>query len=128
MACGVPSGAIKQQGGMCALGNMAGYFFEMQLHGLGVSLRQGKSRACAASRANGTKQIGVGIALICGLARSRSSPGPLSHDAVLLADTRLILEPDLNSRCNGNALQMGLQRVSEVFLKAAIVSASCPGC
>ena len=97
MACGVPSRAVEQQGGMCACCNMAGDFFEMQLHGFGVSMRQSKCRTCAAGRTNGPKQIGVGIALIRWLARSRSTLGPLPHDAVLLADTRLILEPDLNS-------------------------------
>ena len=96
MACCVPSGAIKQQGGVRAGGDMAGDFFKMQLHGLGVSMRQGECCTCAACRANGTKEISVGIALVGGLAWPRSTPGPLPYNAILLANACFILEPDFN--------------------------------
>ena len=105
----------------------ARYFFEMQLHGLRVSMRQGECCTGAACRANGTKEIGVGIALVGGLAWPCSTPGPLPHDAILLANAGLILEPDLNSRRGRNVVQVELQRGGKVFLKAAIVSASWPG-
>ena len=92
----MPSGAVEQQHGVGALGDMAGDFIEMELHGLGVGEGQRKRGPDAAGGTNGAEQIGALIALICGLAGPRSSPGPLPHEAVLLADAGLILEPDLD--------------------------------
>ena len=123
MARRVPPGAVEQQGGVCTYRDMAGYFFEMQLHGFGVGLWQGEPGTSAACGANSPKEIGICIALVSGLARPCSPPCPLPHDAILLADTGFILEPDLNRRSR-NAVQMELQRVGKVFLKAAIVSTS----
>ena len=123
----MPSSAIQKQDAMSALGDMAGDFFKMQLHRFSIGMRQRKGSTCAACRANRTEEIGIGIALISRLARPCSTPGPLSHNAILLANAGFVLEPDFNRCRGGNAIQMGLQRVSEVFLNAAIVSASCPG-
>ena len=58
---------------------------------------------------------------IGGLARPRSAPRPLPHEAVLLADPRLVLEPDLDRLSPGDAGQVGSQGGGEVFLNASIV-------
>ena len=73
-------------------------------------------------------QIGVLVALINRL--SRPGPGfrPLSNDAVLLADTSLVLEPDFDRRRLGHASQMRVQRILEVFLNASTISPFCLGC
>ncbi len=63
----------------------------MELHGLGVGEGQRKRGPDAAGGTDGAEQIGAVVALIGGLARPRSSPGPLPHEAVLLADAGLIL-------------------------------------
>jgi len=44
----MPSGAVHEQNGLRALGDMAGYLVETKLHGFGVSLRRGERRACSA--------------------------------------------------------------------------------
>ena len=53
---------------MGAPGDMAGDFIEMKLHGLGVGVWHGESRTGSACRADGTKEIGILIALIGRLA------------------------------------------------------------
>ena len=54
--------------------------------------------------------------------------GPLTHQAILLTDPGLILEPDLDRPVARQASQMRLQGFGEVFLNAAITSGFWPGC
>ncbi len=107
--------------------HMAADLVEMKLHGVGVGQRQSECCACSPRRTDGAEEIGAFIALVSRLTRPRSAPGPLSDEAVLLADARLVLEPDFDRRVGRQTRQMGAQRAWEVFLKASMVSAFCPG-
>jgi len=124
---GVPSGAVEQQDGVGSLGDVAGDFLEMELHGLGVGEGQRKRSPDAARGTNGAEQIGALVALIGGLARPRSSLGPLTHEAVLLADAGFVLEPDLDRRRRRQTIEMSAQRAREVFLKASTIRSSWAG-
>ena len=66
--------------------------------------------------------------LVGRLARPRSATRPLPHDAVLLADAGLILEPQLHLGARRQVAKMRLQRARPVFLKASTTRASCAGC
>ena len=112
---------------MGALGDGAGDLVEVKLHRLRVGEGQRQRGSLAASRTDRAEQVGALVALVGGLARPRSAPGPLPHEAVLLADPRLVLEPDLDGLARREAAQMGFQRGREVFLNASIVLASCAG-
>jgi hypothetical protein len=70
----------------------------MQLHHGGVGIRQRQRGADAPRRADRAEQVGVVVALIGGLPWPRSAPGPLSDEAVFLADPSLILKPDFDRR------------------------------
>src|ERR1700734_1088860 len=96
-------------------------FVEVELHHVGVGIGQGKGRPDAAGGADRAEQIGVVIALVSGLAGSRSASGPLPNLAVLLADAGLVLKPDFHRRRLGQAFKMSLQRAREVFLKASTI-------
>jgi len=98
-----------------ALCDVARDFVEMELHGLGVGWGQGERRADAAGWANRSEQIGVFVALICGLARPGSALGPLPDLAILLANVGLVLKPDFDRRCLWHAVEMGAQRAREVY-------------
>jgi hypothetical protein len=124
----VPSGAIQQQHGMGTLGDVQGYLVDVQLHHVGVGVRQREGRADASGWADSAKEIGVLIALVGRLGGSCAAPRPLPDEAVLLTDPRLILEPDLDRLAPGYAREVGRERAREVFLKAAMVSPSCLGC
>ena len=123
----MPSGPIENQNGVGARGDMAGDLIEMKLHGFGIGIRQRQRGTNSASRTDGAKEIGVLIALVGWLAGPRPASGPLSDNAILLTDTGFILEPDFQRCCLRQADEMSTQRAREVFLNAAMVSASCPG-
>jgi hypothetical protein len=76
---------------MGALGDVARDFVEVELHHLGVGMRQCEGRPDAAGRADRAEQIGVVVALVGGLPGSRSPLGPLPNLSVLLADAGLVL-------------------------------------
>src|SRR3954464_8043994 len=100
---------------------------EVELHGLrvGEGQRQGGTRA--AGRADGPEQVRAFVALVGRLSRPCSAPRPLPHEAVLLADAGLVLEPDLDGLARREAAQMGSQRGRKVFLNASIVRGSWAG-
>ena len=128
IAGGVPTGPVEEQHGVASPGDGAGYLLEVKLHGVSVGEGQRQARADAAHRADGAKQIRALVTLIGGLRRPCSAPRPLANAAVLLADARLVLEPDLDGSVADYAAEMRRENAGEVFLKAAMVSPSCFGC
>ena len=122
----VPSGAIAEQDRVGPLGDMAAHLVEMELHGFGVGEGQDQRRAGAARRADRAEQVGAFVTLVGRLARPGSAPRPLPHQAVLLADARFVLEPDLD-RLLRHLGEVGSQNGREVFLNASIVRGSCAG-
>jgi hypothetical protein len=96
----------------------------VKLHHVGVGIGQREGRSDPAGWADRAEQIGVVIALIGGLARPRSAPGPLSDLAVLLADAGLVLKPDFDRRRLRQSFEMSLQRAREVFLNASTILSS----
>ena len=123
----MPPGAVEQQDGVSAARDAMGDFVDVHLHRLGVGVGQRQGRADAARWADGAKEIGVFITLVGGLTRSRSAPCPLANLAVLLADARFVLEPNLDRFALWNVGEMRVQRSREVFLNAAMVSGFWPG-
>jgi hypothetical protein len=82
----------------------------MELHRLAVGMGQCERRSDAAGWANCSEQIGVFVALICGLARPRPASRPLPDLTVLLADAGFVLEPDLDRRLVWKVVEVGAQR------------------
>ena len=99
----------------------------MKLHHVGVGVGQREGGADAPRWADRAEQIGVVIALVGGLPRSRPAPGPLPNLAVLLADASFVLKPDFDWRRFRQPLEMSLQRAGEVFLNASTIRSSCAG-
>jgi hypothetical protein len=106
--------SIEQHHGVGALGDVARDFVEVELHRLGAGMGQGERRADPAGGTDGAEQIGVVIALIRGLARPRSAPGPLSDLAVLLAAS-FVLKPNFDRRRFRQAFEMSAQRARGVY-------------
>ena len=109
---------------MGTLGDVAGDFVEVELHHVSVGVGQHEGRPDAAGRADRAEQIGVVVALVGGLSGPRSTPGPLADEAVLLANSGFILEPDFDRRRLGDAFEMSPQRAREVFLNASTIRSS----
>ena len=100
---------------MSPLGDMQGDLVDMELHRLAVGEGQGQASADATRRADRTEQISALVSLISRLARPRAAPSPLANQTVLLADTRLVLEPDLDGLSTSYRTDMRLERAREVF-------------
>jgi len=124
----MPARAIHDDNAMGSGGDGCADLLEMLLHGLGVGVGHHQGRALIASWADRTEDIGVLVALIGGLAWTRTFCSPLVDLAVLLANPCFILEPDFNGLVGGDVFQAFCQRFREVFLKASIVSRFCLGC
>lgn len=95
---------------------------EVDGHGVGVAPRHDEPRAFARLRADGAEDVGGFRALVMGCRRPRAAPRPAAGDPVLLADARLVGEPELYRRAGRERLADRRQPVGEVFLKAAICS------
>lgn len=107
--------------------NVAGDLIEMKLHGFGVGVWQDQCCTGSACRTDGAEEIGILVTLVGWLAGPRPASGPLADEAILLADPGFILEPNLDRCCLWQVGKMDTQRSRDVFLNAAMVSASCPG-
>ena len=85
---------------------------------------KGIASAAPTPRAGQMAPKGAFVALVGGLTRPRSAPGPQAHQPVLLADACLILEPDLDWRRLRQAVEVSAQRAREVFLYASTIRSS----
>ena len=91
----MPSGLTDQEHGVCARRDGLGDLAEMQVYHLGIPGGQDQGRAVALFRADGTEDIGRGGALITESAGAGAALRLPAGDLVLLANARLILEPNL---------------------------------
>ena len=119
----MPAGLIEQQHRVCPRGDFGGDLGEVEAHRLGVARWQDETGALALLRADGPEDVGRGGALVMRRTGARSAPGPAAGDLVLLADARLVGEPDLylgqgNTLVSRNLVEPG----GEFFLKASISS------
>jgi hypothetical protein len=123
---GVPACLVNQEHGVRAGCHRLRDLGEMQVHRLGIAGGQDQGRALALLRADGTEDVGRSGALITGSARAGAALGPAPRDFVLLADPRLILEPNLYCLDSDRLVARDLfQARGEAFLKSSIAPAAC---
>ena len=91
----MPAGLIDEQRSGSARCDLGGDFGQVQVHRLGVASRHDERSAFALLGADGAEDISGGGSLVIGSAGARASFGPAPRDLVLLADPRLVGEPDL---------------------------------
>jgi len=108
---------------MGARRDLGGDFGQVQVR---IAARHNEGRALAVSGADRAEDIGRCGSLIFRGAGARSALGPTAGDLVLLADPRLVGEPDLY--CAGiDALFSPdlFQARGEAFLKSSIAPSAC---
>ena len=111
---------------MCAGRNGLGDLHEMQVHRLGIAGGQDQSCALALFRADGTEDVGRGGSLITRRTGTRAALRPAAGDLVLLADPRLVGEPDLYGlRIDAVFAPDLFQARGETFLKSSIAPSAC---
>ncbi len=120
----MPAGLIEDDDGVGARFDGPRDLLQVEGRALGVAAGQDQARALALLGADGAKDIGRAGALIVRCAWPGAALGPSSGDLVLLPDAGLVLEPELYVFALGllgcDLCQLG----GEVFLKAAMASAS----
>ena len=117
----MPAGLVDKKGGVRAWRNLRCDFGQMQVHGFGVTPGQDEGCALAVLGADCAEYISRGGSLISGSARTRSELGPTAGDLVLLADARLVGEPDLYGVGSDAPLAADLfQALGKTFLKSSI--------
>ena len=101
--------------------NLGGDLGERQIHRLGVATRHDERRAFALLGADRAKDIGRSGSLIARGAGARAALGPSPRDLVLLADARLVGEPDFYGAGLDALLAPDLiQARGKAFLKSSI--------
>ncbi len=121
----MPASLIDQEDGVGAGCDDLGDLREVQVHRLGIAGRQDQGRALALFGANGTEDVGRSGALIAGSTRTGAAFGPPARDLVLLADTRLVLEPNLYDLDIDRFFTRDfIQARLEVFLKSSTAPAA----
>ena len=98
---------------------------EVQVHRLGIAGGQNEGRTLALLRADGAEDVGRGGALIAGRTWACAALGPPACDFVLLADARLVLEPNFYCLDFDRLFARDFfQTRGEVFLKSSIAPAA----
>ena len=123
----MPGRPVHENGGVGLFGNRATDLFEMKVHGFGIGERQHQGRTGIAGRADGAEQVGGFVTLICGLAWPGALSGPDAGSAILLADARFVLKPNLYCLACGHMAQVGSEDVGEVMEWPALFTATAIG-
>lgn len=90
----MPSGLIDEKDSVGSWCDGLGDFHEVQVHRLGIAGWQDQGCALALFWADGTEDVGRCGALITWGTRASAALRPPAGDLILLADARLICEPD----------------------------------
>jgi len=105
--------------------DLRGDLGQVQVHRLGVAARHDEGGAFALVRADRAENVGRSGSLVAWRARARSAPGPAAGDLVLLADPRLVGEPDLYvSRIDAFLAPDLFQADGQTFLKSSMAPAA----
>lgn len=117
----VPAGLIEQQHGVLGGADHVADFGQVQVHRRGVAEGENQGSALAVLRADGTEDVGRGVALILRCRGAGAAARPSAGDAVLLAHPGFIGEPDLY-RVDAEVLLVrdARQRGGEVFLNVSM--------
>src|SRR4051794_28365790 len=95
---------------------------QVQAHGLRIASGQDQGRALTLLRADCSEDVDRACPLIMQGAGPGAPSGPAPGDLVLLADTRLVLPPQLDRVAVWEARPDRLQGGGEVFLKSSSAS------
>src|ERR1700710_2908703 len=124
----VPAGLIEDQHGVAAGIDGLTDLLEVLAHRRGLAPWHDKAGPLPLGGAHRAKQIGRHGPLILGGPRSGAPLRPASADCVLLADPRLVLEPQLYAGAAWERRFDRRQPGGEAFLKSSIAASFWPWC
>ena len=122
----MPTGLIEDEDRVGARRDRGRDFLEVEGHGFGVAGRQDEPCAFPLDGADGPEDVGRACPLVVRRRGSRATLGPTPRDLVLLADTRLVGEPDLYGVGLDAVFAPNLrQTLGEAFLKSSMAPTAC---
>src|SRR5215213_10536379 len=127
-AAPVPARAVEGDHGMCAGGDPAADFGEVQRHGRAVGHGRHETSTNAAGGTDRAEQVGRVVALVARRWRAAALVGPNAGQGALLADSCLVLPPELDRLVTGGFRDRGRDEGGEAFSCASWAAASCAGC
>ena len=122
----MPARLVDQQHGVAPRRDFARQLGQEQRHHLEVAPGQDQPGRLALLGADGAKDVGGRRALIVRGGWARATLGPAARDLVLLADPRLVAEPQLYIRgIDTEPARERLQVGAKVFLNASTAPSAC---
>ncbi len=97
----MPASSVKDEHGMSAGRDGFGDFLQVQVHRLRIGIRHHDSRARLPLRAHGAEEISPFVTGIADYAGPAAFARPNPGQRALLANARLVLEPDFDRLCFG---------------------------
>ena len=113
---------------MSAWGHLPAELIEEGLHDVGRDGGQDQAEGGVAFRANGAEQVDGGVALVLDAGRTGAFLVPAPAVAAGLADSGLVLQPDLDALGLGMGGGCLSDQITEFFLKSAWALRSALGC
>src|SRR5215213_8368774 len=89
----MPSGAVRDHGGMDVFGQPLGDFVQQHLHSLRIGVRKDKADGRVPFRAESPEYVRVGVARVDRKGRTRAFGRPRLGAAPFLSDARFVLAP-----------------------------------
>jgi len=122
----MPARLIYEKRRVRARCDLGGDFGQVQIHRFGVASGHHERRALGVLGTDRAEDIGGGGSLVFRRARARAALGPAPRDLVLLADARLVSEPDLyRGRVDAFLARDLVQARGEVFLYSSMAPSAC---
>ena len=123
----VPAGAIEDDDGMGVLGQLLGEPVEEEPHGPGGHFGQDQGEVLAGGRADGGIDVGPLVAPVADPGRALALEPPAVADAALVADPRLVLEPELQAVVRVARADLLQRRAKPLFWKRRCARGSLLG-
>jgi hypothetical protein len=123
----VPPGTVTDQHGMGLSADLLTNLGQVYGHRRAADPGHDDGGAHGTARADRTENVGGGMAVVANRRRTGAPQGPQIGQRAVLADARLILEPDLDPLAGGRRRQDLRYASGKVFLKASCAAASFLG-
>ena len=120
----MPTRAVQCHDSESARADPAADFLQMQVHGLGIGVRQHQTRPDTACRADSAEQGGTFVALIAQRGGSAAALRPDAGQAAFLPNARFVLPPQFDGLAFRGRGDDGGNQIGKVFLRASCAAAS----
>ena len=120
----MPTRTVQCHDSKSAWTDPAADFLQMQVHGLGIGVRQYQTRSDTTCRAYSAEQVGTFVTLVAQRGGSAAALRPDAGQAAFLPNARFVLPPQLDGLAFRGRGDDGGNQIGKVFLCASCAAAS----